>query len=135
MTANTVFTVNHERLKKLFLFLAVGLPAFALAVPGNYLLVECLSVHKGLAYALMMVMQVSMNYLMCKFLVFKNKGSMPWYREFASFFAGIAFIRFLDWCFYVVLVQYAGVYYLLAQLMNVAIFSVVKFIFSERIMR
>jgi putative flippase GtrA len=135
MNKKKTLSFTPKRIKQLLLFLAVGLPAFALAVPGNYLLVERLGIPKSLAYALMLVMQVSMNYLMCKIFVFKNARPKPWYREFAAFFSGIALIRLLDWCFYVVLVHSFGVYYLLAQLINVAIFSVLKFLFSERVMQ
>lgn len=126
--------MNLERARKLLLFLAFGLPAFALAVPGNYLLVERIHLHKSLAYALMLLMQVSINYLMCRFLVFKRKDAKPWFREFIAFFAGIALIRLLDWAFYVFLVHTIGVYYLIAQLVNVALFAIVKFLFSEKIM-
>ncbi len=112
-------------------FLAVGLPAFLLAVPLNYLLVEFAGFDKRLAYALVLCFQVSLNFVMCKLFVFENKVRRSLAAQFAGFFGGIIGFRVLDWLLYVFLVEVVGVYYLLVQIMNVLIFSVAKFLFAR----
>ncbi|MCP5488202.1 MAG: GtrA family protein [Verrucomicrobia bacterium] len=125
--------INH-RARKLFQFLAAGLPAFLLAVPGNYALVEWAGVSKSLAYAIMLVCQVTMNYFMCRWFVFEKKNARAWYIELPAFASGILVIRLLDWTVYIALVHYVGIYYIVAQLFNVFVFAVLKFIFSEKIL-
>lgn len=123
-----------QRIGKLIQFLGIGLPAFILAVPANYALVEWAQLPKPWAYALVLVGQVTMNFFMCRWLLFPKKSATKWYIDFAAFFSGILFIRLLDWAFYTLLVQQVGVYYLAAQLLNVVLFSVVKFLFTERVL-
>lgn len=114
-------------------FLAVGLPAFLVAVPLNYVLVETAGIPKPWAYAAVLVMQVTVNFFLCKFLVFDAGATGRWKREFAAFAGGILAFRGLDWLVYVLLVEGVGLYYLLVQVMNVVVFSVAKFLYSERV--
>ena len=127
-------TFLQQRVGKWIKFLAAGLPAFAVAVPANYFLVEVAGVPKSLSYALVLVGQVSMNYFMCRWFVFEKRSTSKWYHDFLLFVSGILFIRILDWVVYVFLVHQVGVYYIAAQLMNVLAFSVIKFLFSERVL-
>ena len=122
------------RVFSLFKFLAAGLPSFLLALPINYLLVDHLGVPKRLAYLLVLIFQVSLNYFMCRFFVFKTPGEKSSLAEYARFMGGILLFRILDWCVYVVLVDTIHVYYLLAQILNVVLFSVAKFLFAEKLM-
>ena len=123
----------RRKLPQLGKFLAVGLPAFLLAVPLNYALVELGGISKGVSYALVLVFQVSTNYFLCRWFVFARSGR-AWYRDFAWFVSGILAIRCLDWGVYWVLVNVFGFFYLIVQLTNVAIFSVIKFVFSEKVL-
>lgn len=117
-------------LQKYIKFLAIGLPAFVLAVPLNYVLVEFAQLDKLLAYALVLCFQVSLNFVMCRLFVFENKVETGLLAQFVKFFTGIISFRVLDWLLYVALVK-AGVYYLLVQVMNVLVFSVAKFLFAR----
>ena len=126
--------IAQQRFGKWVKFLAVGLPAFALAVPANYILVEVAGLAKTLSYALVLVGQVSMNYFMCRWFVFEKRSASKWYHDFLLFVSGILLIRALDWAVYVFLVHQVGVYYIAAQLFNVLVFSVTKFLFSERVL-
>jgi len=117
--------------RKYIKFLAVGLPAFALAVPLNYGLVEFAHLDKRLAYALVLCFQVSVNFVMCRIFVFENKVETSLAAQFAKFFGGIISFRVLDWVLYSFLVEVVGIYYLLVQIMNVLIFSVAKFLFAR----
>ena len=117
----------------LFKFLAAGLPSFLVAVPLNYALVEYLRVPKWLAYGSVMALQVTANFFMCRIFVFKSRDPGRLFHEFRLFFAGIMFFRLLDWGVYVLFVQVVGWYYLLVQVLNVAVFAILKFLFSERV--
>ena len=124
----------RKRLLLLLRFLVAGLPAFALAVPANYLLVEHAGLRKETAYAIVLIGQISLNFLVCKFFVFDSRSDRRWYREFIPFVSGILLIRCADFLVYVVLVNFFGIYFLLAQIANVVVFSVLKFLFSERVL-
>ena len=117
-------------MRKYIKFLAVGLPAFVVAVPLNYVLVEFAQLDKRLAYALVLCFQVSLNFVLCKLWVFDNKVSGSLLSQFLKFFSGIISFRVLDWILYVFLVK-AGFYYLLVQIFNVLVFSVAKFLFAR----
>ncbi len=112
-------------------FMAAGLPSFGLAVPANYLLVSHAHLDKPLAYAIVMVIQVTINFFMCRHFVFGGKSTGQFSRQFGAFFSGIMAFRVADWLLYVLLVNRAGIYYLAAQVLNVAVFGIAKFVFSE----
>jgi putative flippase GtrA len=127
--------IPAERLLKLVKFLAAGLPSFILAVPLNWLMVDRLHLPKAPVYAVVLVFQITVNFFMCRWFVFEKKSASSLWRDFTAFFAGIAFFRLCDWLLYTFLVNVCGFYYLAVQLANVVIFSVAKFLFSERALR
>ena len=114
-------------------FMAAGLPSFALAVPANYMLVGHAHLGKPLAYALVMAMQVTVNFFICRRFVFGGRNTGTLARQFVAFFSGIMAFRVADWLLYVLLVNVAGIFYLAAQCLNVAVFGIAKFVFSERV--
>ncbi len=120
---------------KLAKFLAAGLPAFVLAVPFNWLLVTHWGWSKGPAYAVVLLAQVTINFFLCRWFVFEKTRDTSLLAEFGAFVAGIAFFRLADWGVYYLLVNVAGFYYLAVQLMNVVLFSVLKFLYTERVMQ
>lgn len=81
-------------------FLAAGLPAFLVAVPANYLLVTAADLPKGVAYAIVLVLQVSFNFMMCRWFVFKAKNERRIAVQFSRFLASILGFRVLDWALY-----------------------------------
>ena len=115
-------------------FVVAGLPAFILAIPLNWIMVDLLNWYKPVAYALVLVVQVIINFFMCRWVVFKNKKETPIVFQFAQFFGGIIFFRVLDWGVYSILVTLCDFYYLAVQLANVLIFSLLKFNYSKKIM-
>ena len=129
--ARTGFT--WARTITLVKFMAAGLPSFVIAVPANYLLVSHARLGKPLAYAIVMAMQVTINFFMCRRFVFGGKAAGPLARQFIAFFTGIMAFRVADWLLYVMLVNVVGLYYLAAQCLNVAVFGIAKFVFSERV--
>ncbi len=117
---------------KLLRFLAVGIPAFIIAIPLNYFLVENLLWPKPAAYALVLVVQVTINFFACIFFVFKRDPSRNLTSQFVIFMAGILAARALDWALYSFLVTVVPVHYLVIQFTNVIIFSLAKFTFARR---
>lgn len=124
-----------SRVIQLVKFLLAGLPAFLLAVPFNWLLVTQWQWPKGPAYAVVLLVQVTINFFLCRWFVFEKTGDRPLLAEFGAFVAGIAFFRLADWGVYYMLVNGLGLHYLAVQLMNVVLFSVLKFLYSERVMQ
>ena len=114
-------------------FLLVGLPSFAIAVLLNWALVTQVGMARPLAYALVLVLQVSVNFFMCRAFVFNNHNDRPIWVQFGQFFSGIIAFRAADWLVYVIAVQFLGVHYLLMQFVDIAIFSLLKFEFSRRV--
>ena len=128
-------------MRKLFLFLAVGFPAFLVAFPLNFLLVDGCDIHKAFAYAIVLVVQVNINFPLCRWLVFDPALEKSVRRQYAEFMGAVAVFRGLDWLFYTFCVEairfplvIAGrdCYYLAYQLVNVVIFSIAKFVFCSR---
>ncbi len=137
MTAglNSVRPVSpRARLGKLVAFLAAGAPAFGLALGLNYLLVDRFRAPAAPAYAIVLVAQVTLNYFMCRWFVFRAAGRRARWGEYGLFTGGILAFRAVDWLLYVFLVKGLGVYYLVAQGLNVVVFALAKFLFAERVL-
>lgn len=125
--------VSPQILTKLVAFLAVGIPAFLLAIPLNFLLVDKLLWAKPAAYALVLVVQVTINFFACILFVFERDRSRSLGVQFVAFVSGILVARALDWCVYSLLVHTTSIHYLLIQFGNVAMFSVIKFVLARRV--
>jgi len=117
---------------KLVRFLAIGIPAFLIAIPLNLFLVEQLAWPKPAAYALVLVVQVTINFFACIFFVFKRDTTKSLASQFILFMSGILAARVLDWGLYSILVKTLPVHYLIIQFSNVIIFSLAKFTFARR---
>jgi putative flippase GtrA len=114
-------------------FLASGFPALVLAVVLNGVLVEKAKLPIAAAYAIVLVMQTTINFFLCRYWVFNAAGGRKLASSFTLFAAGILVIRFLDWMVYNFLVSQIGLYFLVAQGLNVLVFALVKFEFSRRL--
>jgi putative flippase GtrA len=126
--------IKVERAVRLLKFLAAGLPSFMLALPANYWLVDRLGLAKPLAYAIVLLGQLTLNFLLNRTFVFEKRGGSL-LREFGPFVVGILGFRVADWLVFVVLVDICGLYYLAVQLGNILVFSVPKFVFAEHVFR
>ena len=125
---------DEPKLYRILKFLLAGVPAICIAIPLNWLLVERAGMWKPGAYGLVLVLQLVINFWMCRTLVFRQQGSRPVLVQFWQLGVGNIVFRFAEWCVYVVAVSYAGVPYILAQLGNVAVFAFVKFEYARRVM-
>jgi putative flippase GtrA len=117
---------------KLIKFLAVGIPAFLIAIPLNVYLVDHLGWPKPAAYALVLAAQVTINFFACILFVFKRDTSKSMTSQFILFMSGILAARVLDWGLYSILVKTVPIHYIAIQFFNVVIFSVAKFSFARR---
>ncbi|MCK4852786.1 MAG: GtrA family protein [Bacteroidales bacterium] len=127
-------SVKQKTLVKYFLFLLVGLPAFIIAIPLNYLLVEFFHLYKPAAYLIVLLLQVTINFFMLRWFVFKTSKDHPILKQYLLFLGGIGIVRLMDLGCYTLFVEVFGFYYLLVQLANVVVFSVIKFLFSKTVM-
>jgi putative flippase GtrA len=125
MDSNLVLRVAH--------FVAWGLPAFLIAIPLNYALVEIAGWPKPTAYVVVLCFQVAFNFFMCRRFVFKPGDHKTAGRQFMEYFAGIIGFRAGDWALYSVLVQFLPDYYIAVQLFNVFVFAFLKYWFSRRV--
>lgn len=119
--------------QKLLRFMLSGGPAFALAVPLNYLLVHRLGWGKAPAYALVLVMQMTVNFFICRAFVFDAASAAGTGKSFLIFVNGNLLFRLADWLVYTFLTQHFGLPYLAVQLFNVALFAVLKYEFARRV--
>lgn len=126
--------MNRDTIVKFFKFLLSGLPAFIVAIPLNYILVSTFDLYKPLAYVIVLIIQVSINFFIVRRFVFHKKGHDNIFSEYYKFFIGIAFFRFLDWALYSIVVSLTPINYLIVQLGNVIIFSVAKYLYSKKIL-
>jgi putative flippase GtrA len=132
---NPIRKILEQRIHIKFLgFLLSGLPAFLVAIPLNYFLVEFLHLYKPLAYVLVLILQVSVNFLILRRFVFNTSKEDPILKQYVVFLGGIGLVRLLDLVCYTLFVEVFGFYYLGVQLANVVIFSVVKFMFSRSVL-
>ncbi len=63
----------------------------------------------------------------------QNHNNKPIRKPFAQFLSGILAFRAADWLVYTIAVEVFGVYYLLMQFIDIAIFSILKYEFSRRV--
>lgn len=130
-----ISTVFLQRGVKWFQFMASGLPSFLLALVLNYVLVSKEHWNKSLTYGLLLVLQVTINFFLCRRWVFERRDTRTLWKEFGAFFTGIMAFRCGDWLVYTLLTLVIPHYYLAVQCGNVAIFGVLKFLFSERLFK
>ena len=116
---------------KLLRFLAAGFPAFLVAFVLNWLLVGQAHWSKPLAYALVLWAQTTFNFYACVYFVFNRAKLRPSLSLYWRFVSGIALFRAGDWAVYSVLVGFTPIPYLAAQLLNIVVFALLKFRFSE----
>ena len=124
-----------------FKFLLAGLPAFVLAVPLNFILVDWAGFPKWLAYPVVLFVQVNIGFFLCRWKVFEPDASKALWRQYSEFLGAVAVFRIMDAVLYGFLVarfpfrlEIAGrnCYYLAYQLLNVVVFSLAKFVFCRR---
>jgi putative flippase GtrA len=110
-----------------------GGPAFFLAMILNFLLVEFLHIPIPVAYCAILIFQLLLNFVIIKLFVFKSGGKLFDLKEMLAFFSGVLGFRVLDLALYTFLTTYSGVYFMYAQVGNMVLFSIGRFLFAEKI--
>ena len=131
---NLLDSSRRLQLGKLIAFLMAGFPSFLVAVPLNYFLVDHLGWPEPLAYALILVFQVTVNFFVCRSFVFKDRNQNSILTQFWQFVGGILLLRVGDWALYSLLVRVFGFYYLGVQVFNILVFAIIKFKLSQKVM-
>jgi putative flippase GtrA len=108
-----------------------GIPAFAAALLTNLFLVDKLHWPKPVAYMLVLCLQMTINFFICRVLVFEPVADAPIFRQYTHFMSGNGAIRFIEWLFYTILVEGFRVHYLTVQIVSIVVFASVKFKFAE----
>jgi putative flippase GtrA len=116
---------------KLVRFLVAGLPGLLVAVALNLFLLSVFRFPGPLAYAVALVVQVTVNFFACLLFVFERDVQKSIGAQFLAFVSGIFLARAVEWVAYVGMTEFLGVPYLVAQLSNAAVFSVAKFAFAR----
>ena len=125
--------IVRKNLKSLIMFLIVGLPSFVIAIVLNYFLVNSLNWPMPVAYAVVLVIQVTINYFMCRQFVFKNESTKSVLVQLLQYISGIGAFRFFDWLLYSILTQILPIHFVIIQVGNVIIFSLLKYRFAKRV--
>jgi putative flippase GtrA len=123
-----------KKAKKLFLFLSAGLPSFLIAVPLNWFFVQTVHLAEPLAYAIVLLVQVSVNFVLCRWFVFQIHAEKSFCSQYFHFLAGISLFRLADWGLYSLVTHFFDFYYIAVQLFNVVFFALLKFSFVKSIM-
>jgi len=111
----------------------VGFPSFLVAMLLNVFFVSNLQWNVPLSYAIVITMQVIINFFLCKKFVFENNSKKTLKVQFMMFVSGIAVFRLLDWVLYSILVEIVCLYFLYIQIFNILFFSVLKFFYSKTV--
>lgn len=119
--------------KTFLVFLIAGLPSFIVALVLNYVLVSFFFWPIPVAYALVLLIQVSINFFMAKNYVFKTKANTTLAIQYFQFISGIFAFRFFDWLLYLVLTQVLATHFIIIQFGNIVVFSLLKYRFAKRV--
>ena len=123
--------IKNKEINNFIKFLLAGLPGALLAVPLNIVLVEIGEVNKTVSYGLVIFFQILVNFIFINNYVFKYKNK---FTSFIRFFFGIVIFRTFDLIIYSQLINLFPKLYILIQLSNIAIFSMIKFKYSKFIL-
>ena len=118
-----------------FRFGLSGLPGFVLALALNILLIEVFHWPKPLAYLLVIWMQMTMGFIMCRVLVFPGAGKNSLVTAYVQFAVSMSLIRVVDWALYTSLVELARVPYVAAQISSTILFIGIKYFSAKAIFR
>ena len=123
--------IKKREIKKYIKFLLAGLPSACLAIPLNIVLVEAGKLNKPFSYFIVMFFQIILNFCFINKFVFKKKKHQNIIVSFLKFFGGIVIFRISDWLIYIKLISLFPNIYVIIQVLNIAIFSIMKFRFSK----
>ncbi len=125
--------IKNKNFKSYIKFLIAGAPSALLAIPLNIILVEIGQLNKPISYSIVIFFQILMNFCFLKKYVFKNKKNESTIISFLKFFFGILIFRTFDWFVYIKITSVFPDIYIIIQVINITIFSMIKFKYSKLI--
>jgi len=125
--------IKNKNFKSYINFLIAGAPSALLAIPLNIILVEIGQLNKPISYSIVIFFQILINFCFLKKYVFKNKKNELIIISFLKFFFGILIFRTFDWFVYIQITSAFPNIYIIIQVINIAIFSMIKFKYSQLI--
>ena len=134
-TSSEKIKIKNKEIKNYIKFLLAGIPSASLAIPLNIFLVEVEKVNKPFSYAIIIFFQIVLNFCFINKYVFKNKKNQLVILSFLKFLFGIILFRILDWFIYVQFLNLLPNNYVIIQLINIAIFSMIKFKYTKLILK
>lgn len=134
ITSEKIKTKN-KKIKNYIKFLLAGLPSASLAIPLNILMVEVGKVNKPFSYAIIIFFQILLNFYFINKYVFKSKKNTLVILSFLKFVFGILAFRILDWFIYIQFLTLFPNNYVIIQVVNIAIFSMIKFKYTKLILK
>lgn len=121
------------KIPRIIPFLASGVPGLGVAFGLNHLLVGWLKWNPVAVYPGVLLVQMLTNYSVCRRFVFGVESrQLPYWSHFAKWAGGTLVIRGLDWVLYSGMVS-LGLHYFLAQVINVILFSLLRYSYNLRI--
>ena len=118
-------------------FLIWGVPGFIVALCLNATLVKLLGWPFPIAYAVALGVQLSINFVVCRVIVFPGSEPGTVVKQIGLFTGTSVLIRFVDLGVYSLITALLEIHFLIVQACNVLLFavvrySVVKWIFSPK---
>ncbi|MBV9267341.1 MAG: GtrA family protein [Acidobacteriaceae bacterium] len=111
-----------------------GFPGFLVAIGSNVLLIERFHWPKPAAYLLVVWLQMTAGFVMCRIFVF-SEFETPILTAYIQFALSMAAIRIADWTLYTCAVEILRIPYLVAQISTSGLFLGIKFISARAIFR
>jgi putative flippase GtrA len=123
---------NH--LKKLIKFGLAGGPSLLVAFLFNHFMVNTAHINELIAYAITIIIQTIINFFICRIFIFIDLNNKHIFKQFYQYFSGLLCLRIADWGLYAIWINFFGIYFLLAQAINLCIFFLLKYIYSAMVL-
>jgi len=117
--------------RRVFLFLAAGLPGLAVGILINYVFFRLIGLPLAVSYAVALLVQVALNFVILRSSLFRvpNPRALP--SAALAFSVGILGFRLLDWALYLLLVSFFHLNFVAAQIVLAGLFSMAKYAYSS----
>ncbi len=112
------------KLVKIKKYILSGVVLYGLSIAANYLLVSQLNIQKTIAYALTLILELCIGYLLNEFFVYESKKKK---HKKKLFIAVAVTFRLINWGIYTYLIGFLNTHYLYIQLALIGIFAIIKF--------
>jgi putative flippase GtrA len=124
--------VSEQLVRQVFRFGATGVLITCFGLGLNMLLVEKALLEPAVSYAIVLAAIAACGFCLSKTVVF-TQSERPVLKAIPLYAGAFLLFRMSEWLLFTALVYHFEVYYLVAQLMTVSLFFVIKFLSYRRI--